>query len=173
MVQSTAEYAQQVISAVSSAPESQGLSFQQIKEKVNAITHDELLSAFIAFMSSQCDVAARSSSTDGVGNTAAVLAVEAKELLLAAEYSQGHRWSAAFPLLQPTYEPHGSVSEDAAAASRKQLLEAGGGFCYINTEAQFIACGDYFDAATAGRVEGAALSGLHAAEALIALCSNP
>jgi renalase len=56
----------------------------------------------------------------------------------------GHRWGAAFPVLSPEYKEMGS-----------QLI----------ADKQFVACGDYFGTLS-GRIEGAYLSGLSAANQL-------
>jgi len=63
----------------------------------------------------------------------------------------GHRWSAAFPLLQHSHDDKMLCSED-----------------YENN---FVACGDYFGS-TAGRIEGAFLSGINAAETILQAVSK-
>ena len=64
------------------------------------------------------------------------------------ELSMGHRWSAAFPSLK-----------DKKPSSDMR--------CYVNMNARFIACGDYFDGSSPGRIKSAAVSGLEAAKHLL------
>eukprot|EP00546_Thalassionema_frauenfeldii_P018520 CAMPEP_0178902234 /NCGR_PEP_ID=MMETSP0786-20121207/4490_1 /TAXON_ID=186022 /ORGANISM="Thalassionema frauenfeldii, Strain CCMP 1798" /LENGTH=373 /DNA_ID=CAMNT_0020573475 /DNA_START=26 /DNA_END=1144 /DNA_ORIENTATION=- len=59
-------------------------------------------------------------------------------------YIVGHRWSAAFPLLQNSQD--GKVP------------------CFDDRQNNFVACGDYFD--KVGRIEGAFLSGVSASETI-------
>ena len=64
--------------------------------------------------------------------------------------SVAHRWSAAFPIVQPS---------DGITST---------GSCYLNFEARFAACGDYFAACgKPGRIETAAISGMEVAERII------
>ena len=116
------------------------------------------------------------------------------------EIAIGHRWSAAFPLLssnsqqqQQQQQQLHNTSLDSRSTShtnltatkpvhsasigssnrREELLAAHGaqGHCYVHPGDRLVACGDYFHTAFAGRIEGAALSALHAAEALRQICS--
>lgn len=84
-----------------------------------------------------------------------------QQLLNQVEVSIGHRWSAGFP----------SLTEDANKILDQQSYAVNGkSRAYVDSSAHFAACGDYLVGKhIQGRLEGAILSGIAAADSIIDL----
>jgi predicted NAD/FAD-dependent oxidoreductase len=144
VIQSNPGFATQLIDELqrSAADAGENLSFHELRMRVNTEGNKRLVDAFCAFV----DYHSKSTKTTN--------------LVISTE---GFRWGKAFPAIDSTSEAY-KTREGVLRDSLPNVPENEAVPCYVNRDMGFAACGDYFDPAFAGRVEGAALSGLSVAE---------
>lgn len=149
----------------------QEISFDDRKKKVNEIAKETLEQVmrlpcdfktslfFIALLQAFSDLLHQFASTQPSYDKQRL-----QQLLSKVGVSIGHRWSAAFP----------SLTEDASSILDQQSYVVNGkSRAYVDSSTHFAACGDYLVGKhIQGRLEGAILSGIAAADSIINLNNN-
>ena len=162
VVQSNSDYAAAVIHAVKADPAFSGRTSEEIKQEVNSRANAALTQAFCDYILLYNNNNNNNNNNNKQQNqkqqdSGTKLDSSESEVVVDVELSIGHRWSAAFPSITKLADNNNNNKEEEQPNKK----------CYVNWNARFIACGDYFDSSSSGRIESAAVSGLEAAQNLI------